>query len=263
MHGIVESVHQLSPHLVRVVLGGPGLADFKPGRHADSYVNLAFPGPGAPYDMPCDLPATRELPRSQQPLRRRYTVRAWDAATRLLSIDFVVHGDEGVAGPWAANAQTGDVLQFQGPGGGYSPDPAADWHLLVGDGSAIPAISVALERLDPGATAYVFLEVESDADQIDLLSSANVQVIWVPTSLDGAALVGAVRSADLPRGQLHGFIHGEAAMVRDIRHHLIKDRGLDARALSATPYWRTGHTDEAWRSVKKEWLNNQKAAEKV
>ncbi|MBW8173386.1 siderophore-interacting protein [Ornithinimicrobium sp. Arc0846-15] len=263
MHGIVQSVHHVSPHLIRVVLGGPGLADFKADKDADSYVNLAFPGTDAPYEMPCDLKATRDLPRAQQPVRRRYTVRAWDAETRHMSIDFVVHGDEGVAGPWAARAKPGDVLQFQGPGGGYSPKPTADWHLLVGDGSAIPAISVALERLAPDATAYVFLEAETTDDEIDLASPANVQITWVSTSVDGAALVDAVRKADLPSGQLHGFIHGEAAMVRGMRWHLIKERGVDAFALSATPYWRTGHTDEAWRSVKKEWLGQQKAAEKA
>ncbi|WP_397333850.1 siderophore-interacting protein [Ornithinimicrobium sp. INDO-MA30-4] len=133
--------------------------------------------------------------------------------------------------------------------------------MLVGDGSAIPAISVALERLAPDATAFVFLEADAIEDEIDLASPADVQVIWVPTSVDGAVLVDAVRKAALPSGKLHGFIHGEAAMVRDIRFHLIKERGVDASALSATPYWRTGHTDEAWRSVKKEWLKKQKDAE--
>ncbi|WRL65744.1 siderophore-interacting protein [Blastococcus brunescens] len=54
-------------------------------------------------------------------MTRTYTVRAWDAETGELTIDFVHHGDEGLAGPWAAAAQPGDVIQLMGPGGAYAP----------------------------------------------------------------------------------------------------------------------------------------------
>ena len=71
-------------------------------------------------------------------------MRAWDAERSLLTLDFVVHGDEGVAGPWAAAAKPGDVLQLTGPGGAYTPDPDAAWHLMVGDLSVLPAIGASL-----------------------------------------------------------------------------------------------------------------------
>ena len=73
------------------------------------------------------------------------TVRAWDDDQRELTIDFVVHGDRGYAGPWAQRAQPGDCLQFRGPSGAYAPDPDAAWHLMAGDESALPAIGASLE----------------------------------------------------------------------------------------------------------------------
>ena len=48
----------------------------------------------------------------------------------------MVHGDEGIAGPWAMAAQPGDTIDVRGPNGAYGPDPTADWHLLAGDEAA-------------------------------------------------------------------------------------------------------------------------------
>src|SRR5689334_5444156 len=133
----------------------------------DAYVNAAFPPAGATYDEVFDPQAVREThPKDQQPLRRRYTVRAWDPDRHLLTIDFVVHGDEGVAGPWAARAARGEVLVFTGPSGGYRPDPAAAWHLLVGDESALPAVAASLEALPADARAVVRLVCDGPRHEV-------------------------------------------------------------------------------------------------
>src|SRR5689334_17475261 len=140
MHGRVTTTEHLTPGLVRVTLEGGDLAGLTMPDATDAYVNAAFRPAAATYDEVFDPQAVREThPKEQQPLRRRYTVRAWDPDHHRLAIDFVVHGDEGVAGPWAARAEPGDVLVFTGPSGGYRPDPAVAWHLLVGDESALPA----------------------------------------------------------------------------------------------------------------------------
>ena len=81
---------------------------------------------------------------------RSYTVRAWDPERHLLTLDFLVHGDRGVAGPWAARTQPGDTLEIMGPGGAYAPAPEADWHLMVGDDAVLPAIAVSLSRVPAG-----------------------------------------------------------------------------------------------------------------
>ena len=145
MHAQVMSTQQLTPSLVRVVLGGDGLRDFAMPATTDAYVNLAFPPADAPYAAPFDPAEVREAhPRELWPARRRYTVRSWDPSARELTLDFVVHGDVGVAGAWASSARPGDLLVLEGPSGGYHPDPEADWHLMVGDESALPAIAASL-----------------------------------------------------------------------------------------------------------------------
>src|SRR3954465_365439 len=152
----VEETRQLPPHMIRVVLSGDDLAGFAAGEFTDHYVKLQLPPPGAPYAAPFDAEAIKaELPREHWPLTRTYSVRAWHPEQRRLTIDFVVHGDTGVAGPWAASAAPGDLLVFTGPNGGYRPAPSVAWHLLVGDESALPAIAASLEALSPGARAVV------------------------------------------------------------------------------------------------------------
>nr|BFE70881.1 hypothetical protein GCM10020092_041820 [Actinoplanes digitatis] len=126
----------------------PSLSGMSAGEFTDHYVKLYFPPPGTTYPEPFDLAVIREtMPRERQPLVRTYTVRRWLPEVPELWIDFVVHGDAGIAGPWAAGARPGDPVRFMGPGGGYAPDPDADWHLLADDESALPAIAVALERM--------------------------------------------------------------------------------------------------------------------
>lgn len=136
--GRVQRTEQLTPHMVRVVLGGEGMAEFTAGEYSDHYVKLVFPRPGVSYPEPFDIAQIRaEFPRDQWPSTRTYTIRAWDPATRELTVDFVVHGDEGLAGPWAAAAQPGEEIFLLGPGGAYAPEATADWHLLAGDESAL------------------------------------------------------------------------------------------------------------------------------
>src|SRR3954454_18827195 len=200
--------------MIRVVLGGAGLAGFPAGEFADHYVKLLFPPKAAPYGVPFDVEQVRaEHPQELWPVTRTYTVRDWDPASGELTIDFVYHGDEGLAGPWAASAVPGDRIQFFGPGGGYTPSPAADWHLLVGDESALPAIGVALTRLPAGMPVLVFVEVAGpEEEQSDLVLPPGVELRWVHrgAALPGETLVAAVRGAVLPAGVGHVFVHGEA-----------------------------------------------------
>jgi NADPH-dependent ferric siderophore reductase len=257
VHGRVRRVEQLTPHLVRVVLDGDGLAGFTASEFSDAYVNLAFAPPGAPYSMPCDLREVQDaLPRAQWPVRRRYSVREWDPAQRLLTLDIVVHGDAGVAGPWAANARPGDLLQFTGPSGSYAPDPDADWHLMVGDESALPAIAASLARIPADRRVHAFLVVDDADDELPLDSPGSLDLTWLhraksPGNHD--QLVTAVRDLAFPAGVVHAFVHGEAGEVRAVRKHLLAERRIPRTALHASGYWRRTMTDEAWRTVKKAW----------
>ncbi|WP_106397057.1 siderophore-interacting protein [Actinocorallia populi] len=252
----VQRVERLTPRLLRIVLGGPGLADFSAGEYTDHYIKLLLPVPGVIYPEPFDLQRIRaDLPREEWPAMRTYTVRRWDAGRRELTVDLVHHGDEGPAGPWAAGLQPGDVVRFAGPGGGYAPGADADWHLLAGDESALPAIAATLERLPRGARALAFIEVAGPEEELELESSGDAVITWVHRgdAPVGEALVRAVRGLDFPAGEPQAFVHGEAGFVRELRRLLLIERGLPRDRVSISGYWRLGQNEDGWQAAKREW----------
>ncbi|MCB0858671.1 MAG: siderophore-interacting protein [Solirubrobacterales bacterium] len=259
----IASRRPLASHMVRLVLESDQLREFPVGEFSDHYVKLQLPPPGASYEVPFDPVEVRErLDKSEWHRQRTYTVRDADPAAGTITIDFVTHGS-GLAGPWARNARPGDLVQLVGPGGAYSPDPDADWHLLAGDDAAIPAISVALSRISPDRKTFVILEVEDEADQADLESASGLStpagqpIIWLHRKGDEHTaqprILEAIKPLDLPDGRGHAFVHGEAGMVREVRRHLVNERGMDVLDLSATGYWKFRRTEEGWREDKPEW----------
>ena len=247
---------QLSAHMVRIVAGGPGFADYINNDFVDRYVKIVFPQPGVDYPEPLDLWAIREtLPREQWPYTRTYTVRWVDTAAGELAIDFVVHGDEGLAGPWAAKAEPGDSLIFTGPGGAYNPDPAADWYLLAGDEAALPAMAAVIESLPGHARGLAFIEVGSDADIQELAAPAGLELVWLQRGGVAAGesdqLVEAVRNAAWPEGRVNVFAHGERGYMKGLRDVLFRERGLDRSQVSLSGYWAKGRVEDVFQAEKK------------
>ncbi|MFI7292466.1 siderophore-interacting protein [Streptomyces sp. NPDC050121] len=250
----VVRTERLTPHMQRVVLGGAGLAGFAAGDCTDHYVKLLFGPDGVTYPEPFDLERIRaEFPREQWPVTRTYTVRDWDAEHRELTLDFVLHGVEGLAGPWAARVQPGETVRFMGPGGAYAPDAAADWHLLAGDESALPAVAAALESLSAGALAHAFIEVAGPEEEQKI--DSDVEVVWLHRGDRpvGERLVEAVRALEFPEGRMHAFVHGEAAFVKDLRKLLRVELQIPREDLSISGYWRLGHDEDGWQASKREW----------
>jgi NADPH-dependent ferric siderophore reductase len=252
----------LTPAMIRLGLGGEGLAGFDAGEFTDHYVKLIFPPPGAPYGLPVDPAAVEdEHPRELWPVTRAYTVRAWDSAAGVLTVDLVRHGDDGIAPAWAAAARPGDRISLFGPGGAYAPAHDADWHLLVGDESALPAIAATVEALPAAASAVVIVEVAGPEEEQPVVTPADVELTWIhrgaatgaPGGHRNDPLLAAVRAATERGGDVDAFVHGEADMVRAVRRHLRVERGVPRGRLSASGYWRRGRTDEGWRQEKKDW----------
>lgn len=234
---VVRRSEWLSPHLIRVVLGGAELANFTDNGFTDKYVKL-------------------QLADS----RRTYTVRAFDPAAGELTIDFVYHGDAGLAGPWAANAKPGDELALSGPGGAYAPDASADWHLLVGDESALPAIGAALEAIPAGVPVRALIQVAGPADEQKFDLVADARITWLHRESGPADLVEAVRELEFLPGRVHAFVHGEAGFVAELRRHLLTERAVPRDLLSISGYWRRGKNEDGWQAEKRETRAAEEAA---
>jgi NADPH-dependent ferric siderophore reductase len=267
---------ELTPHITRVVLGGGGFDTFKPNDFTDAYVKIVFVPHGVDVGalpQPLTLDSFNELPVDNRPTVRTYTVRSVDSERRELTIDFVVHGDHGVAGPWAQAATPGQPAYLMGPSGAYAPDPAADWHLMAGDEAALPAITAALEALPDNAVGKVFIEVAGPDDEIPLKAPPGVGVNWIyrggradlvseDQAGDHAPLIAAVKEANWLPGQVQVFIHGEAQTVmHNLRPYIRKERGIDAKwASSISGYWRRGRTEETFRQWKRELAEAEEGA---
>ena len=267
---------QLTPHLIRVVLGGNGFDTFRPNDFTDAYVKLVFVKDGVDVGalpQPLTLDSFEGLPLEERPMVRTYTLRRIDTERREIAIDFVVHGDHGVAAPWAAAAMPGQPAYLMGPSGAYAPAPAADWHLFAGDEAGLPAISAALESLPDNAIGKAFIEVGGPEDEIALTAPAGVEVNWIyrggPADLvpedqagDNAPLIAAVREASWLPGQVQVFIHGEAqAVMHNLRPYIRNERGVEAKwAASISGYWRRGRTEETFRQWKRELAEAEEQA---
>jgi len=262
----VDRTEQVSPHLVRVHLGGEDFAAFigeaDPDRIAktDKYVKMLFAKPELGLTPPYDLEALREiLPLEDLPVRRTYTVRSIDEAAGTMAIDFVVHGDEGIAGPWAARAQPGDRVSLSGPGGQYEPsaDPAVP-RLLLGDDSALPAIAAALEAMPAESKGLALIEVGDTDDEIELARPAGVEVRWLHRrtaageAVHGTVLVEAARALPRPDVLPEVFAHGERESIKGLRALLHDDWGIDRRALSLSAYWALGRAEDGFQAEKRE-----------
>ena len=251
-------VVRLTPDMVRVFFTGDDLRALPELIYTDHYIKILFPPEGAGYRWPFDTDEIRQTrPAEEWPVTRTYTIRSYDPETNEMAVDFVVHGDEGLAGPWAAEVAPGASIGFFGPGGGYAPDPEADVHLFVGDEAAIPAIAAALDRLPEEAEAQVVLEVaNSDHHQL-LRGTSRTQVTWVHRDElglpYGEALTREVQSRALPAGRIDAFIHGNAEMVKALRRFLFVDHRVERKRVSISGYWRTGQTEDRWQATKGEF----------
>ncbi|OLT09767.1 NADPH-dependent ferric siderophore reductase [Pseudonocardia sp. CNS-139] len=230
---------RVTPRMVRVTLAGTELAGFG-GDGPDRRIKMFFPVPG--QERPAVPRATSGgplwPPGEPRPAIRTYTVRRFDADAGELDVDFVLHEGHGPAAAWARDARPGAWVGVSEPGGRYEPDPAAGFHLVIGDETALPAVATVLAALPGGVPAVAFLEVADADEEQDLPGAADVRWVHRGDREPGVPLAEAVRAADLPAGSGQAWLSGESACVRDLRKHLLDERGLDRRRVYATGYWR-------------------------
>lgn len=285
----VRAVRRLSPTFLRVTFTGDGLDRFADNGY-DQRIKFFLPLPGHGLDH---LPRTEDwytewcaLPEKHRNPMRTYTVRAVRPAVHEVDIDIALHGATGPASSWATQARPGATACLMGPDAGddsvhggidYRPHDDADFVLLGGDETAVPAIAAILERMPADTRGEAYLEVPSLEDRLELTRPLGVQVTWLAREgrPHGDRLIPAVREAtdrlfgetaektkpeledidvdvdDLwevtepvaEAGRFYAWLAGEAAMIRTLRRHLVAECGVDRRAVAFMGYWRRGRAE--------------------
>jgi NADPH-dependent ferric siderophore reductase len=173
-------------------------------------------------------------------VKRRYTIRQLRAESGQIDLDVLLHGS-GPGSAWAAAAVPGDEVEFQGPRGKLQLVPA-DWHLLVGDESALPAVAAICEALPGGEPAVAILEVDEPADELPIAAETH----WVHRASRPAGgadmLTEALDGFSLPAGAGHAYLMGETrAMV--VLRALLEARGMAHGSIFVKGYWNLGRPD--------------------
>ncbi|MFD4656392.1 siderophore-interacting protein [Kitasatospora sp. NPDC058444] len=250
----VVEVRRITPRTARITFAAEELPDTV-GTTPDQQLKLCFPRPGRREPV---LPARQDdptgwyraylaIPEAERPVMRSFTLRGRRPGTRLVEIDFVLHGDTGPAASWALRAAPGDRLGMVGPSALYAPPvpfaeaaAAADWVLLAGDETALPAIATLVAALPEGVWAYAWIEVADRAERQELESRAELEVQWLHRdgAAPGSVLAAAFRGVVLPAGAPVVWLAGEAGAVRTIRRYLVEQEGVAKESIDFTGYWR-------------------------
>ena len=221
----------LAPDFVRVRLTGTDLDGFdSPG--ADDHMRLFFPE--GPIESVDELRAAPS---------REYTPLAW--GDDWLDVEFAVHGDQGVAAPWAANAPLGSAIGVGGPRGSAVIDGEPGAWLLVGDETAIPAIRRFAALIPQGTPARIIVETVSQGRELDI--DAPVEVEWLHRGDDpaGSALIAFLESLtadDAVGPDPFVFIAAEQSIVKPGRA-LLERWGVDTANAVVKGYWKRGEAE--------------------
>lgn len=244
----------VSPNLVRVTLGGPGLEHFTPLGY-DQWFRMFLPREGQDQ---LRLPSRTSglwyaqylaTPKAARPLVRNYTVRAFRAAGKgggaELDIDFVLHDEHaGPAGTWAAEAPIGSEVGILDQGLSFDPANGAEHIVIVADESGLPAALGVLASLPRDARVEAFIEIPGDEDDQPIELGAHMRVHWLPRAdahaKPGELALETLRKATLPSGRGYAFVVGEQSLPVGARRHLVGEAGWDKADVTFVGYWRQG-----------------------
>lgn len=213
----VLHVERVSPHFLRITLGGEALSDFNSPAF-DDHIKIILPDGAEGH------------------LMREYTPRRYDNQRCELVLDFALHG-EGPAAAWAEQAAVGQSLAVAGPRGSFLVPVDFDWHVLVGDETALPAVSRRLEELPSGTRVIVRLAVSDPADRLLPVSAATVDLQWLDSP---DALIEAARALTLPEGEGYVWCATEGSVAAALREVFVAEKGHNAKAIRSASYWKRG-----------------------
>jgi len=230
----VIRVKQITPNMRRVTLGGKGLISF-PDDQESAYLKMLFQQEG-----------------SDRPMLRTYTVRY--QRDNEIDVDFVLHHDGGPAARWAATVKPGETIDVRGPGPKKLVDNTADWFMIVGDMTALPAISVNIENLPANAKGHAVIEIIEKEDIQDLSAPENFDIHWLVNPRpgeDSQMLVSKTLSLPWQNGKPSVWAACEFSAMRQLREYFRNDRQLDKSELYISSYWKHGNDEDAHKIAKR------------
>lgn len=269
LHLTVLRTEKLSAHWIRVTLGGGEVEKFRP-MGFDQWFRLFLPiGGDAGLDR---VPAKANkmfgylkflrIPDGERPVMRNYSVRAYRPAGgesgAEIDVDFVLHGSaaEGTAGPasrWAETCAPGEHVLIIDEGLTFNPERGTDRILLVGDETALPAISSIAASVPSSATGTAIIEVPSDEDALAFPHPDGLTVEWIVRPHDeqpGALALRRLAELELPAAPFHAYAAGEQSLASGVRKHLVGERGVDKNAVSFCGYWKIGAASPASKAAR-------------
>ena len=211
----IARIERLSPGFLAITFKGEALADFT-SLSFDDHVKLMLDDDDGAQ------------------VRRDYTPRRFSREARELTLEFALHGG-GKASDWARRAAAGQRALVGGPRGSMIIPLDVDWHLLLGDATALPAIARRLEELPEGARAQVFVLADA-GDERPLPSRAQASVRWAASEHE---LLDALVGLALPEGAGFAWAGGEAALMARVRM-LLAEKGLSRERTRVSAYWKHG-----------------------
>ena len=240
----VGEITDLSPHMRRLRLHGKDL-DLDAYDTGSIHVRLLIPPRGQPNPQWPTLAdnGMPVWPSGENTIEQRvYTIRAIDATAGWIDVDFVMHGDNGPGSAFAMHASTGDVVAMTGPLGTALPE--ADWVLLAGDETALPAIGRYLAEMPDHVSGHAIIEAGSKSDVISLPTNSQIQVEWLfrddHQPVVRSLIQDAIRSVEMPdaRDRIYCWAGVEQGDYKPLHTYWRKELGLDRDRCLAMTFWR-------------------------
>lgn len=248
------SFHDVTPHMRRIRFTGIGLVKLAEPLVPGMHVKILLPREGQVVPTLPGIENGRPVyqPNAVKPYVRTYTVRAYNAQTHELDIDFVLHGDEGPASTWAERVKPGDRIGIAIRN--IKSLPQTDWYLFAGDQTALPAISTYLEQLSETAKGFAFIEVSDQHEEQTLNHPQGIVVKWLHRREIPAGkanlLFDAVKSLTIPKENRYIWTATESHETKTIRAWLMDNHQLRPEELYATGYWRLGVNEDVYHDMR-------------
>ena len=180
-------------------------------------------------------------------VRRRYSVRGLDEGADQFTL-WITIDHEGPGSIWVKKARPGDLVDVIGPRGKIPLDPAAHWHLFVGDASGLAAFYRMAESIEVPSRAIFIVEIDAADDALNAPFDEGLGVTGIfvdrqhRSTSDASGLLSGLAAFALPPDAGHAYLFGEFHVMRELQKALF-DRGLEPEQISHKAFWRSGQSN--------------------